>query len=87
MPELVVRDEQNRPESVQYMELIPLLLQQWKAQQAEIMRERRLNARQEAVIDAQAEKIAALEWRLAALEAAHTRSPRREAAMWLAKQR
>ena len=31
-----VRDEQNRPDSVQYQELIPLLLQQWKAQQAEI---------------------------------------------------
>jgi hypothetical protein len=35
MPELVVRDEKNRPESVQYQEFIPLLLQQWKAQQAE----------------------------------------------------
>ena len=32
MPELVVRDEKNRPELVQYQELIPLLLQQWKAQ-------------------------------------------------------
>lgn len=39
MPELVVRDEKNRPESVQYQELIPLLLQQWKAQQAEIARQ------------------------------------------------
>ena len=29
MPELVVRDGGNRPESVQYLELIPLLLQQW----------------------------------------------------------
>jgi hypothetical protein len=36
MPELVVRDEAKRPESVQYAEIIPLLLQQWKAQQAEI---------------------------------------------------
>ena len=35
MPELVVRDGKNRPDSVQYMELVPLLLQQWKAQQAE----------------------------------------------------
>ena len=36
MPELVVRDAKNRPDSVQYQELIPLLLQQWKAQQTEI---------------------------------------------------
>jgi hypothetical protein len=51
MPELVVRDEGNRPESVQYQELIPLLLQQWKAQQAEIARERVLIARQNDVIE------------------------------------
>ncbi len=35
MPELVVRDEQGRPESVQYLELIPLLLQERKELQAE----------------------------------------------------
>jgi hypothetical protein len=39
MPEIVVRDEQNRPESVQYQELIPLLLQQWKAQREVIARQ------------------------------------------------
>jgi hypothetical protein len=38
MPELVVRDEENRPESVQYQELIPLLLQQVKLQRALIER-------------------------------------------------
>ena len=48
MPELVVRDKQNRPDSVQYIEIVPLLLQQWKAQQAEIARQSKLNARQEA---------------------------------------
>lgn len=48
MPELVTRDGKNRPESVQYVELVPLLLQQWKAQQVEIARQRKINARQEA---------------------------------------
>jgi hypothetical protein len=38
MPELVVRDEQNRPESVQYLEIIPLLLQERLEQQAKIAR-------------------------------------------------
>jgi hypothetical protein len=38
MPELVLRDEDNRPESVQYQELIPLLLQQVKLQRALIER-------------------------------------------------
>jgi hypothetical protein len=38
MPELVVRDERNRPETVQYHELIPLLLQQVKAQRIQIER-------------------------------------------------
>jgi hypothetical protein len=47
MPELVVRDGKNRPESVQYLELIPLLLQQWKAQQAEIERAHALIAQQQ----------------------------------------
>jgi hypothetical protein len=41
MPELVVRDGESKPESVQYLELVPLLLQQWKAQ-------RELNAQQQA---------------------------------------
>jgi hypothetical protein len=50
MPELVMRDGENRPDSVQYMELIPLLLHQWKAQQDEIARQRALIERQEAVL-------------------------------------
>jgi hypothetical protein len=50
MPELVVRDGENQPQSVQYIELIPLLLQQWKAQQAEIARQRALIERQEAAL-------------------------------------
>jgi hypothetical protein len=50
MPELVVRDGEDRPDSVQYLELIPLLLHQWKAQQAEIVRQRTLIERQEAAL-------------------------------------
>jgi hypothetical protein len=38
MPERVVRDDENRPETVQYHELIPLLLQQVKAQRVQIER-------------------------------------------------
>jgi trimeric autotransporter adhesin len=53
MPELVVRDGEQRPESVQYQELIPLLLQQWKAQQAEIARQRALIVRQQSRLDRQ----------------------------------
>jgi hypothetical protein len=41
MPELVVRDEQNRPETVQYHELIPLLLQQVRQLKAEVAELRR----------------------------------------------
>jgi hypothetical protein len=41
MPELVVRDEQNRPETVQYLEIIPLLLQQVKQLKAEVAELRR----------------------------------------------
>jgi len=41
MPELVIRDSTNRPDSVQYIEIVPLLLEQWKAQ-------RELNTRQQA---------------------------------------
>jgi hypothetical protein len=50
MPELVVRDEKKRPESVQYLELIPLLLQQWKAQQMENARQRAENVQQRELI-------------------------------------
>jgi hypothetical protein len=73
MPELVVRDDQNRPESVQYLEIIPLLLQERQQQHARIK--------------AQEEKIATLERRFAALEAALTQLPQREAAMRQAEQR
>jgi len=74
MPELVVRDDQNRPETVQYQELIPLLLHQWKAQQADIARLRTevahqhaVNKRQEAALT---ELRRSLATRLAALDAA-----------------
>ena len=74
MPEIVVRDEQSRPETVQYLELIPLLLQQWKAQQAENARQRvtiaRLetqNARQNAAIEKQNARFEKLEAALASL--------------------
>jgi len=50
MPELVVRDGENRPDSVQYVALIPLLLHQGKAQQAEIARQRALIERQQAAL-------------------------------------
>jgi hypothetical protein len=42
MPELVVRDAQNRPETVQYHELIPLLLKERQIQQTELARQRAL---------------------------------------------
>jgi hypothetical protein len=60
MPELVVRDEKNRPETVQYHELIPLLLQQWKAQQVENGQLRELIERQQARLDRQAAELAEL---------------------------
>jgi hypothetical protein len=71
MPELVVRDGENRPESVQYLELIPLLLQQWKAQQAEIAREHAENVRQHELIERQQTELAALRRTLASRLAAH----------------
>jgi hypothetical protein len=46
MPELVVRDDQDRPESVQYLEIVPLLLKQRQADRAELTRQRELNERQ-----------------------------------------
>jgi len=54
MPELVVRDEQNRPESVQYLELIPLLLSERQEMQAELRQQREL-------IEQQAEALAVLQ--------------------------
>jgi hypothetical protein len=57
MPELVVRDEQNRPETVQYRELIPLLLQQWKAQRSEIARLETAIGMQRAVIKGQQARV------------------------------
>ena len=74
MPELVVRDEQNRPDSVQYMELVPLLLQQWKAQQAENVRLHTLIAQQQDRLMRQEAALAELRrtlaTRLAALDGA-----------------
>jgi hypothetical protein len=46
MPELVIRDGDNRPDSVDYVALIPLLLQQWKVQKAELAQQRILIERQ-----------------------------------------
>jgi hypothetical protein len=57
MPELVVRDEKNRPETVQYHELIPLLLQQWKAQRSEIARLETAIGMQRAVIKGQQARV------------------------------
>jgi hypothetical protein len=57
MPELVVRDGENRPESVQYQELIPLLLQQWKAQRELIAQQQDENTQQRALIEKLAAKV------------------------------
>jgi hypothetical protein len=51
MPELVVRDEQNRPETVQYHEIIPLLLKERQAQRAELARQHELIERLTAKVD------------------------------------
>ena len=55
MPELVVRDEQNRPESVQYLELIPLLLQERQELQAKLTSQQAELERQRALIEQQSE--------------------------------
>jgi len=55
MPELVVRDGKNRPESVQYIELVPLLLN-------EVQRQRQ-------IIRRQAETVGILERRQRSFEA------------------
>jgi hypothetical protein len=47
----VVRDDQNRPESVQYLEIIPLLLQERREQQACIEKQELELARQRALIE------------------------------------
>jgi hypothetical protein len=51
MPELVVRDEENRPETVQYHEIVPLLLKERQAQRAELSRQRELIERLTARVD------------------------------------
>jgi trimeric autotransporter adhesin len=70
MPELVVRDGDNRPDSVQYQELVPLLLQQWKAQQAEIARQRAEIERQQDLLERQQAENARQQSRLERQEAA-----------------
>jgi hypothetical protein len=70
MPELVVRDGENRPESVQYLELIPLLLQQVKQQRALIAQQQRELAALRKALDT----------RLAALDGRWNISP----ALWIA---
>ena len=47
MPELVVRDNENRPESVLYHDLIPLLLRQQQAQREVIAQQQERLERQE----------------------------------------
>lgn len=72
MPELVVRDEENRPESVQYLELIPLLLQERTELNATLELQKSELERQRALIEQQAEALAelrrTLDTRLAVLE-------------------
>jgi len=74
MPELVVRDAENRPDSVQYIELVPLLLQQWQAQQAQIERQQAENAELRVLIERQQAALEELRGmfatRLAALDGA-----------------
>jgi hypothetical protein len=60
MPELVVHDEQDRPETVQYHELIPLLVQQVNRQRDLIERQTALLERLEARLDRQAAELAGL---------------------------
>jgi hypothetical protein len=60
MPDLVVRDEENRPESIQYQELIPLLLRQWQAQWAERERAREIIAQLQTLTARQATELAEL---------------------------
>lgn len=76
LPELVVRDEKNEPDSVQYQEIIPLLLEEQKEQRAEIENERKIiaalrtiNERQQATIAEQSARLSAVERRLSALHA------------------
>jgi hypothetical protein len=75
MPEIVVRDEQKRLETVQYLALVPLLLRQWQAQQAKIERLEKQNAQleqQPAVVHRLEVELAALRRLLAARHAALT---------------
>jgi trimeric autotransporter adhesin len=60
MPELVVRDEQNRPESIQYLGIIPLLLQERWEQRARIDKQEVELTRQRALIEQLATEVAEL---------------------------
>jgi hypothetical protein len=72
MPELVVQDEQGRPDAVQYLELIPLLLEERQEMQAELTRQQSELERERALIEQQAEALTVLrrtlDTRLSALE-------------------
>jgi hypothetical protein len=61
MPEIVVRNQDQQPESVQYQELIPLLLQQAKQQKAFIEKQGTEIERQKAELEAQRKQIAQLQ--------------------------
>jgi hypothetical protein len=65
MPELVVRDEDNRPESVQYLEIVPLLLKDRQELRAELARQRALAERQQSRLDRQEKELAELRRMLA----------------------
>jgi len=65
MPELVVRDEENRAESVQYLEIIPLLLKERQELRDELASQRALVEQQAKTLDALSRKLDA---RLAALD-------------------
>lgn len=60
MPELVVRDAEGRPDSVQYLELIPLLLRERQELWAEHQDMKAELARQRALVEEQAATLAAL---------------------------
>jgi hypothetical protein len=65
MPELVVRDEEGQPESVQYLEIVPLLLKDRQELRAELAKQRALAERQQSRLDRQEKELAELRRMLA----------------------
>jgi len=68
-PELVVRNQNGEVESVQYHELIPVLLKQEQQEQQEIARQKAESESQKAEIASEKSEIAKLNARLDRLEA------------------